>query len=122
MWRDTMTPWWYLGLLAIALAFSPPSSAADRLQVRFHVSDDTLLSIGTYKFDGGKTLDLTVGIGSSAFHHPNDPEDVIWTLGDRGPNIACSEAKKIAGVDLSACNEVKNGRIYPTPSYAPSIY
>jgi hypothetical protein len=81
-----------------------------------------LLSIGTYKFEGGKTLNLTVGIGSAAFRHPNDPPKVIWTLGDRGPNIACSEMKSIAGVELAACKQVKNGRIYPTPSYTPSIY
>ena len=29
--------------------------------------------------------------------------------------------KEIAGVELT-CREVKNGRVYPTPSYAPSIY
>jgi hypothetical protein len=98
-----------------------PLAAAD-IQARFLYSDDTLLRIGPYAFEGGKTLNLTVGIGSAAFRHPNDPPNVIWTLGDRGPNIACSEMKEIAGVELAACKEVKNGRVYPTPSYAPSIY
>ena len=109
-------PRWLSGFVTVA-----PASAAE-LQARFHTSDDTLLSIGPYGFEGGKTLNLTVGIGSSAFRHPDDPANVVWTLGDRGPNIACSEAKEIAGVELAACKDVKNGRIYPTPSYAPSIY
>jgi hypothetical protein len=104
-----------------ALMACGPLAAAD-IQARFLSSDDTLLRIGPYAFEGGKTLNLTVGIGSSAFRHPSDPPNVIWTLGDRGPNIACSEMKEIAGVELAACKEVKNGRVYPTPSYAPSIY
>ena len=74
-----------------------------------------------YAFEGGKTLNLTVGIGSSAFRHQDDPPNVMWTLGDRGPNIACSECKELTGVELG-CGEVKGGRVYPTPSYAPSIY
>jgi hypothetical protein len=104
-----------------ALMACGPLPAAD-IQARFLYSDDTLLRLGPYAFEGGKTLNLTVGIGSSAFRHPSDPPNVIWTLGDRGPNIACSEMKEIAGVELAACKEVKNGRVYPTPSYAPSIY
>ena len=98
------------------------AAAAADIQARFLYSDDTLLRIGPYAFEGGKTLNLTVGIGSAAFRHPNDPGNVIWTVGDRGPNIACSEMKEIAGVELAACKEVRNGRVYPTPSYAPSIY
>jgi hypothetical protein len=95
--------------------------AAD-VEARFLYSDDTLLTLGPYAFDGGKTLNLTVGIGSAAFRHPNDPPNVMWTLGDRGPNIACDEIKTIAGIELAACSDVKNGRVYPTPSYSPSIY
>src|SRR5262247_1300362 len=98
-----------------------PLAAAD-IQARFLYSDDTLLRIGPYAFEGGKTLNLTGGIGSSTFRHPSHPPNVIWTLGDRGPNIACSEMKEIAGVELAAGKEVNNGRVYPTPSYAPSIY
>src|SRR5262249_19373757 len=75
-----------------------------------------------FPFDGGQTLTLTVGIGSGATRHPNDPPNMIWTIGDRGPNIACDEMKSTAGVEPAACREVKNGRVYPTPSYTPSIY
>ena len=98
------------------------TGGADGIAARFLYSDDTLLSLGAYAFEGGKTLNLTVGIGSGAFRHPSDPPNVIWTVGDRGPNIACSEMKGIAGVDFAPCKGVRNGRVYPTPSYAPSIY
>jgi hypothetical protein len=106
---------------ALAGAVMAASAGAAEVTVREYHSDDTLLRIGPVAFDGGKTLNLSVGIGSSAFHHRRDPPNVMWTLGDRGPNIACSEMKEITGVELS-CGEVKNGRVYPTPSYAPSIY
>ena len=95
--------------------------AAD-ITVREYRSDDTLLGLPPYTFEGGKTLALTVGIGSSAFRHPSDPPNVIWTMGDRGPNITCNDMKEVAGVELAGCRGVKNGRVYPTPSYSPSIY
>jgi hypothetical protein len=95
--------------------------AAD-IAVREYRSDDTLLALPPYAVQGGKTLPLTVGIGSSAFRHPSDPPNVIWTMGDRGPNITCSEMKSVAGVELAGCRDVKSGRVYPTPSYSPSIY
>ena len=107
-------------LLLTTMALAGPAAASD-VTVRTYLSDDTLLRIGPYTAEAGKTLNLTVGIGSSAFRRPNDPPNVIWTLGDRGPNIACSEMKEMTGVELT-CREVKNGRIYPTPSYTPSIY
>ncbi len=109
-----------LGITIGALAPSPAAAQSD-VKLSIYSSDDTLLRIGPFAFEGGKTLDLSVGIGSSAFHHPKDPPNVIWTLGDRGPNIACSDMKEIAGVELN-CREIKNSRVYPTPSYAPSIY
>ena len=97
-------------------------AAAADITTREHTSNDTLLTLGPYAFNGGKTLNLSVGIGSSAFRGPNDPPNVIWTLGDRGPNFTCGEAKNFAGVTPSSCGDVKNGRVYPMPSYTPSIY
>jgi hypothetical protein len=106
--------------LLAAIALAAPAAASD-VTIRTYLSDDTLLRIGPYTAEGGKTLNLTVGIGSSAFRRPDDPPNMMWTLGDRGPNIACSDMKETTGVELT-CREVKNGRIYPTPSYTPSIY
>jgi len=97
-------------------------AAAANITIREYVSNDTLLTLGTHAFEGGKTLNLTVGIGSGAFRGPNDPPNAIWTLGDRGPNFTCGEARNVTGVTPAACGEVKNGRVYPAPSYAPSIY
>ena len=112
-----------VGSLALMLgALTAGPAAANEIQARYYTSTDTLLHIGQFTFEGGKTLNLTVGIGSGAWRGPNDPANVIWTVGDRGPNIACSEMKKIAGIDFAPCKGVRNGRVYPTPSYAPSIY
>ena len=109
--------------LLVTLGFALCTAArAGEITVRNHLSEDTLLRIGLFAFPGGKALNLTVGIGSSAFRHPSDPPNVLWTLGDRGPNIACDEMKAIAGVEPAACGEVRGGRVYPTPSYTPSIY
>ena len=106
---------------AAGAALASYAAAAD-ITIREHLSNDTLLTLGTYSFEGGKTLNLTVGIGSGAFRGPNDPANVIWTLGDRGPNFTCGEAKNVSGVTPKTCGEVKNGRVYPVPSYSPSIY
>jgi hypothetical protein len=107
--------------IVMTLGITSLTLAESKVTVRTYSSDDTLLRIGPYAFAGGKTLDLSVGIGSAAFHHPKDPPNVLWTLGDRGPNIACSDMKETTGVELT-CRDVKNGRVYPTPSYTPSIY
>jgi hypothetical protein len=103
------------------LALTLPALASD-MSIREYRSDDTLLRMGRYRFDNGRTIDLSVGIGSGAFHHPDDPPNVIWTIGDRGPNLTCGDLKAIAQVELPICRESKNARIYLAPPYAPSIY
>ena len=98
------------------------SAAAGDVTIRTYLSDDTLLRIGPYAFEGGKTLNLTVGIGSSAFRRPNDPPNVIWTLGDRGPNIACNDMKEMAGVELApAARSRTAGSIRRPPTRLRSI-
>ncbi|MEI8150207.1 MAG: esterase-like activity of phytase family protein [Hyphomicrobiales bacterium] len=107
--------------IALLLASAMTSAANAQIAVRTYLSDDTLLRTSPYTFEGGKTLNLTVGIGSSAFRHSSDPANVLWTLGDRGPNIECKDMKEMAGIELG-CREIKNSRVYPAPSYTPSIY
>jgi hypothetical protein len=109
-------------LSLVALLGLAASAVASDISVRDMRSDDTLLMMERHRFDNGRTLNLSVGIGSGAFRHPDDPPNVIWTIGDRGPNIACGEFKQIARMELPACRETKNGRVYLTPSYTPSIY
>jgi len=111
----------HVGLIAAAVVLCA-SAAQAQIRMQAYTSDDTLLRIGPFSFEGGRTLNLTVGIGSSAFRHPSDPPNVVWTLSDRGANIACSDMRETTGVDLPACREFPNGRVYPTPSYSPSIY
>ena len=46
---------------------------------------------------GAKRVDLTVGVGSAAFRDPKGQANTIFTLGDRGANFTCDEAKEIIG-------------------------
>lgn len=109
-------------LLLVALLGLSTASIAAEISVRELSSDDILLNLGRYRFDNGRVLNLSVGIGSGAFHHPDDPPNVIWTVGDRGPNLTCADYKSVAQMELPACRDTKNARIYLTPSYAPSLY
>jgi hypothetical protein len=106
------------------------------------VPGDPDLVLGTYTHPaGGKTLDLTVGIGSGVFRSPFDLlglfafffshgsiVDAYWTVGDRGPNFQCEEAPLVIQLDDDvACppeGDVESGvgRIYPLPNYSPSIF
>ncbi len=109
-------------LLAALLLALPTSVIASDIAVREFRSDDTLLTMARYRFDNGRMLNLSVGIGSGAFRHPDDPPNVIWTVGDRGPNLTCGDFKSAAQMELPACRETRNARIFLTPPYAPSIY
>lgn len=85
--------------------------------------DTAQLSLGQAVFDGGKTLDLAIGIGSAAFHGKDDPANVIWTLSDRGPNIDCGEVEEITGLGADQlCGGEKAGKVFPTPEFTPSIF
>lgn len=64
-----------------------------------------------------KTLNLSVGIGSGAFHRSNDPVDIFYTVTDRGPNIDCGDSSKVLGI--SHCSK---GKIFPIPNFSPTIY
>ena len=109
-------------LTTLLLLTLPLSALASDMSIREYRSDDTLLQMGRYRFANGRIVDLSVGIGSGAFHHPDDPPNVIWTIGDRGPNLTCGDLKSIAHLELPVCRETKNARLYLAPSYAPSIY
>ncbi len=106
--------------LAAVLISSVAAEAAD-FQVL--TSKDPKLAWKSVELPGGKTANYTLGIGSGAYRHPSDPPNVIWTVGDRGPNMACGDAAKLIGKEVAdACKKLKDGRVYPTPEYAPSIY
>jgi hypothetical protein len=107
-------------LLAATFLAAFPALATD---VTVLNTTDATLNMVPVTLPGGKIANYTVGIGSGAFRHPSDPANVIWTVGDRGPNMTCAEAEKLIGPEVGpACKAVRNGRVYPTPDYVPSIY
>lgn len=107
----------------LALVLSMCAGAAHAADFQVLNSKDPRLAWKTVQLPNGKTANYTLGIGSGAFRHPTDPANVIWTVGDRGPNFTCSEGEPLVGKELAdTCKKQKNGRIYPTPDYTPSIY
>ena len=98
--------------------------------------------LGTYTHPaGGKTLTLSVGIGSGAFRSPFDLlslfafflsngriVDAFWTVSDRGPNFQCEEAPLVIELDDDVACPAEGavgsgvGRIYARPAYSPSIF
>ena len=113
----------HLSLMAMicGLAFMPVR--AQSIEAQILMPSDGSLAWQTVTLPSGKRLEHTLGIGSAAARHRTDPPDVVWTAGDRGPNMTCGEAPAIVGEDIAAmCRKLSNGRIYPTPSYTPSIY
>ncbi|MCW8998534.1 MAG: esterase-like activity of phytase family protein, partial [Kangiellaceae bacterium] len=87
---------------------------------------DSQLATASFS-EGGRTgneLDLSIGFGSGAYHHPNDPVNTFYTISDRGPNIKCGDAEELLGLaDFCKQNgETSDGKIFPTTNFSPSIY
>ncbi|MFN3482468.1 esterase-like activity of phytase family protein [Rhabdaerophilum calidifontis] len=81
------------------------------------------LPLGVVTFPNGKAINLSVAMGSAAFRQPGDAQGRIWLLTDRGPAIACEEAKRVIGLEPEQiCNGDRGGRINPLPGFVPSIY
>jgi hypothetical protein len=96
---------------------------AAAMDVTVLTQNDPAQRMAPITMPGGKVLNYTVGIGSGAFRHPSDPGNILWTVGDRGPNMTCAEAGNLLGKEIAdACRKLSNGRVYPAPGYAPSIY
>ncbi|MGQ0656994.1 MAG: esterase-like activity of phytase family protein [Chromatiales bacterium] len=109
---------WALKLLPSVFVLTASCAQMPKQEATVH---DFRLPIDIVDFSDGTSkraiLNLTTGIGSGAFRYRTDPVAVFYTVGDRGPNIDCEEDREIIGADL--CEE---GRIFPVPSYTPSIY
>lgn len=90
--------------------------------------EESAKALATASFtEGGRTgssLDLTIGFGSGAFRHQNDPVNTFYTISDRGPNIKCGDAEELLGLsEFCKDNGVEvNGKIFPVTDFAPSIY
>ena len=109
-------------LASLALLAAAPAQAQQT--VTTYTSQDPLLDLGSHAFPGGKSVDLRIGIGSGAFHRVGEPATLIYTVSDRGPNFTCDdEGQAITGLTAEQmCGATKGGRLYPLPSYAPSIF
>lgn len=81
------------------------------------------LPLGVVTLSTGKAFNLHVGIGSGAFRRAGDPPGRIWLLTDRGPNLDCSESRRLMGVEADqACSGDRTGRLLPLPGFVPAIY
>lgn len=93
----------------------------------FALADGTdTLTTAMFQFGGqaGNSLDLTVGYGSGAYHSQSDPANVFYTISDRGPNIKCSDAEDIIGINdfCQVGGQTVSGKIFPVLDFSPSIY
>ncbi len=99
------------------------AAQAQTIDVQMLTSRDPALAWRTLDLPNGKTVNYTLGVGSGAFRHKDDPPNTFWTVGDRGPNMTCAEGKLLLGdAPAAECAKRKNGRLYATPDYVPSIY
>lgn len=104
---------------ALAQQFGPPGPQ-DPILTSIQVPN---LPLGVVTFPSGKAMNLTVGLGSGAFRSPLDAPGKIWLVTDRGPAIACADARRLIGIEPeAACSGSKEGSIYPLPGFVPSIY
>ncbi len=84
------------------------------------------LPVDTVTFPNNTQKPFDVGIGSGAFHAPNEPSNVFYTVTDRGPNIPCSGTLDIIGT-ADFCKDAQgavdnNGKVFPVPGFTPTIY
>ncbi|MGL1921121.1 MAG: esterase-like activity of phytase family protein [Hyphomicrobiales bacterium] len=106
-------------LITAAALLSSTAFAAD---IKVTTIAVPTLPLENVVFKGGKKITLDVGIGSGAVHFKNDPENVFYTITDRGPNIKCSDAQEILGQDAkSMCAGDEKSKIFPIPDFAPLI-
>jgi hypothetical protein len=81
------------------------------------------LPLAEVTYPGGKHLRLNVGIGSAAYRDPKDPEGVIYTITDRGPNLDCDGIEKVAELDSTMlCAGDTKAKNFPIPGFNPAIY
>ena len=113
----------YISVVVAVIGLSACAQTTSTLEQGVYTAQKQALDLGTVAFHGQKTMDFTVGIGSGAFHYKNDPDNVFYTVTDRGPNIKCGDVKKLLGADNAGlCGGDKKGKVFPIPGFAPSIY
>lgn len=109
----------HFGMVSLMTVITAGMAQAESPQI--YTSDDPALSLGTVQI-GQKALLLNRGIGSGLFHMLGEPDNIFYSITDRGPNIDCSEAEELIGADFSKmCAGDKSAKIFPQPDFAPTI-
>ncbi|CAN5249576.1 esterase-like activity of phytase family protein [soil metagenome] len=76
--------------------------------------------LGEAKYGNGKVMTLDVGFGSAAIP---GKDGLVYFITDRGPNIDCSEAKDLIGLDAAAlCAGDESAKNFPMPDFAPTLF
>jgi hypothetical protein len=88
------------------------------------VIEAPVIPMSAVTFPNGKSMELSVGYASGAFHMPGDAESDVYFITDRGPNIACEgDAEDLIGLNEDKmCAGDKDGKIFPIPDFDPTIY
>jgi hypothetical protein len=119
--RTTVTKRTLTTLLAAAafIALIAGANAAEITELKA-----PLIPMGTVTFPNGKTLDLSVGYGSGAFHRPGEPETTFYGITDRGPNIDCAgDTDELLGLGKDAiCGGNEAAKVFPIADFDPTIY
>lgn len=112
----------HFALLIPSVVITLIAGSVNSAEVQVLTTSDPKLVMAPIALPNGAQKNYTVGPGSGAFRHPSDPADVVWTVGDRGPNMTCDEAGSLGQNVVANCEKLKSGRVYPSPGYTPSIY
>ena len=68
------------------------------------------------------TMRLTRSLASGLCQSPNDPADIFWGVGDRGPNIKPDAAADRYGTEhLRPLAAIDGAKIMPLPSTGPAL-
>jgi len=85
---------------------------------RLHYSDEELAEL---ELPGGR-LRVTRGLGSGLSRNPLDDPGILWSVGDRGPNLKVPQAVDQYGLDqLEPFRNVDGVKILPFPDIGPAI-
>jgi hypothetical protein len=77
--------------------------------------------LGTIPFPA-RPLELLSGFGSGLTRRRGDPEDVVWAVGDRGPNIKIRTAAREYGWTALAPSKANaDAKLMPRPDLGPAI-
>lgn len=85
---------------------------------RLHYADEALVELD---LPGGR-LHVTRGLGSGLARRPSDEPGILWSVGDRGPNLKVPLAVDRYGLHhLESFRAVDGVKVLPCPDIGPAI-